>query len=207
MSVPGDTLNPMSTPHIAAYLRVSTGSQSVDAQRDQITESGITPARWFTETASGAAGSDRPEWEEAVAWLRDGDVLAVAALDRLGRSLAEVSAAVAVLTGRGVVIRSVREAVDTSTSAGRLLVGVMAAISELELDLGRERRAASRAARVARGLPATRPRRLSAADETRLVRLRDQGEPVEELCSIFRVSRSTVMRTLRRHREAVTSAA
>ncbi|MDL9938876.1 recombinase family protein [Gordonia sp. ABSL1-1] len=187
--------------HVAAYLRVSTGSQSHDAQLDAIHRAGVTPARVFTETASGAAGSDRPEWRECLAWLRDGDVLVVAALDRLGRSVREVAEAIETLTGRGVTIRALREGVDTSTSTGRMVATIMESVAELELELGRERRAASRAARVARGLHATRPRRLSAADEARLVRLRDQGEPVDELVALFGVSRSTVMRTLRRSRE------
>ncbi|MCA9556500.1 MAG: recombinase family protein [Myxococcales bacterium] len=193
--------------HVVAYCRVSTASQSVEQQRDQITAAGIVPQRVFIETASGSAGTARPEWEQCADHLRPGDMLVVVALDRLGRSVAEVARIVADLTERGVILRALRESVDTSTSSGRMIVSVMAAVAELELELGRERRAASRAARVARGLPATRPRRLSAADEARLVRLRDQGEPVEELCSIFRVSRSTVMRTLRRHRESAPVAA
>ena len=139
---------------------------------------------------------------ECVGWLRNGDTLIVAALDRLGRSVREVSAAVSTLHERGVTIRALREGVDTSTSAGRMLTSVMAAVAELELELGKERRAASRAARVARGLPATRPRRLDAAAESRLVRLYESGEPVSELVAMFGVSRSTVMRTLRRHRQA-----
>lgn len=188
--------------HIAAYCRVSTSSQTTDQQRDSITQAGIDPTRWFIETASGSAGTARPEWQQCADHLRDGDVLVVAALDRLGRSVSEVARIVADLTERGVTLRALRESVDTSTASGRMVVSIMAAVAELELELGRERRAASRAARVARGLPATRPRRLSAADEARLVRLRQQGEPVAELVAIFGVSRSTAMRTLRRHREA-----
>ena len=67
--------------------------------------------------------------------------------------------------------------------------------------------AASRAARIARGLPATRPHKLGDADQRRLVRLRSQGEPISELSSIFGVSAATVYRVLSRHREAATSAA
>jgi DNA invertase Pin-like site-specific DNA recombinase len=49
---------------IAAYLRVSTGQQSIDQQHDSIAAAGITPDRVFTDTASGRAGSERPGWTE-----------------------------------------------------------------------------------------------------------------------------------------------
>lgn len=207
MSDLGDTIRDMSnTGHVIAYCRVSTAQQSTEQQQDQITAAGITPERWFIETASGAAGSDRPAWAECREWLRSGDEVVVVGIDRLGRSVAEVAAAIADLAAAGVTVRSLREGIDTATATGRMTAAILASVSEMELELGRERRAASRAARVARGLPATRPRRLSAADEVRLVRLRDQGEPIEELVSLFRVSRSTVMRTLARHRETSASA-
>ena len=61
----------------------------------------------------------------------------------------------------------------------------MATIAELELELGKERRAASREARVARGLAATKPMKLDAAQQKRLLRLYEQGEPVSELTSMF----------------------
>jgi DNA invertase Pin-like site-specific DNA recombinase len=70
-------------------------------------------------------------------------------------------------------------------------------IAELELELGKERRAASREARVARGLAATKPMKLDAAQQKRLLRLYQQGEPVSELTSMFGISRSTLFRTLK----------
>ncbi|MGO9031857.1 recombinase family protein [Mycobacterium sp.] len=133
----------------AAYLRVSTGQQSVDQQHDAIATADITPDRFFTDTASGRAGSNRPAWTECVGWLREGDHLVVVAVDRLGRSVREVATALHELTSRGVDVRSLREGVDTSTPTGRAVTSIMATIAELELELGRERRAASREARTA----------------------------------------------------------
>jgi DNA invertase Pin-like site-specific DNA recombinase len=66
----------------------------------------------------------------------------------------------------------------------------MATIAELELELGKERRAASREARVARGLAATKPMKLDAAQQKRLLRLYQHGEPVSELTAMFGISRS-----------------
>jgi DNA invertase Pin-like site-specific DNA recombinase len=181
----------------AAYLRVSTGQQCIDQQHDAIAAAGITPERVFTDTASGRAGSDRPGWTECVGWLREADQLVVVAVDRLGRSVREVATALHELTTRGIHVWSLREGVDTSTSTGRAVVSIMASIAELELELGKERRAASRQARVARGLAATKPMKLDAAQQKRLLRLYQQGEPVSELVSMFGISRSTFFQTLK----------
>ena len=173
----------------AAYLRVSTGQQSVDQQHDAIAAAGVTPNRVFTDTASGRAGSNRPGWTECMGYLREGDHLVVVAVDRLGRSVREVATALHELTSRGVHVRSLREGVDTSTPTGRAVTSIMATIAELELELGKERRAASREARVARGLAATKPMKLDAAQQKRLLRLYQQGEPVSELTTLFGISR------------------
>lgn len=86
---------------------------------------------------------------------------------------------------------------DTSTPTGRAVTAIMASVAELELELGKERRAASREARVVRGLAATKPMKLDASQQKRLLRLYRQGEPVSELISLFGVSRSTLFRTLK----------
>ncbi|MBN7561402.1 recombinase family protein [Mycobacteroides abscessus] len=178
----------------ATYLRVSTGHQSIEQQRDALVAAGITGDREFVDIASGRAGSERPGWAECLTWLREGDTLVVAAVDRIGRSVREVATALADLTVRGIALRSLREGVDTSTPTGRAVVQIMSSIAELELELGKERRVASREARVSRGLPATRPPKLPVGQQERLVRLYQSGEPVAELCGMFGVSRATVFR-------------
>jgi DNA invertase Pin-like site-specific DNA recombinase len=187
---------------IATYFRVSTGQQSIDQQQDAVAAAGIIPDRVFTDTASGRAGSNRPGWTECIGWLREGDQLVVVAVDRLGRSVREVATALHELTTRGVHVRSLREGVDTSTPTGRAVTSIMATIAELELELGKERRAASREARIARGLPATKPMKLDAVQQKRLLRLYQQGEPVTELASMFGISRSTLFRTIKTLRSA-----
>jgi DNA invertase Pin-like site-specific DNA recombinase len=176
---------------------VSTGQQSIDQQHDAIAAAGITPDRVFTDTASGRAGSNRPGWTECMGYLREGDHLVVVVVDRLGRSVSEVATALHELTSRGVHVRSLREGVDTSTPTGRAVTSIIATIAELELELGKERRAASREARVARGLAATKPMKLDAAQQKRLLRLYQHGEPVSELTTLFGISRSTLFRTLK----------
>src|ERR1700738_3975954 len=119
----------------AAYLRVSTGQQSVEQQHDAIAAAGVTPDRVFSDTASGRAGSNRPGWTECTGWLREGDQLVVVAVDRLGRSVREVATALHELTTRGVHVRSLREGVDTSTPTGRAVTNIMATIVGLEVGM------------------------------------------------------------------------
>lgn len=80
----------------------------------------------------------------------EGDAIVVVGIDRLGRNAAEVMTTIRELGGRGIVLRSLREGIDTS-NAGRMVAGVLANLAELELELGRERRATARDARRARG--------------------------------------------------------
>ncbi|MBN7314153.1 site-specific recombinase, DNA invertase Pin [Mycobacteroides abscessus subsp. massiliense] len=186
----------------AAYLRVSTDHQSLDQQHDALAAASVEPDRVFSDKLSGRAGSERPGLAEALGWLRSGDRLVVVALDRLGRSVAEVTATVADLSARGVTVVALREGVDTSTPTGRAVAAIMASLAELELELGKERRSVSREARVSRGLPATRPPKLAPAQQERLARLYVSGEPVAELCEMFSVSRATVFRVVARMRTA-----
>lgn len=182
-----------------AYARVSTDRQSLEQQRDALTAAGYADTPIYSDTLSGAAGTDRPGYAQALAALSDGDVLVVVGIDRLGRSAAEVATTVADLTARGITVRALRDGVDTSTATGRMITHVMAAMAELELELGRERRAASRAARRARGLAATRPHRIGATGRREIAERYKSGEPLQHLMAVYGIGRSTVLRYAREH--------
>ncbi len=81
-------------------------------------------------------------------------------IDRLGRSAAEVMTTIRELRDRDIVLRSLREGIDSGNLTGRMIVGVLASLAELQLELGRERRAAAREARRARGQSIGRPKAL-----------------------------------------------
>ena len=89
-----------------------------------------------------------------------------------------------------------REGIDTATPTGRAVAAIMATLAELELELGRERRAASRESRRTRQLPATKPYKLTADRQEQLGRLAATGEPVRELASAFGIGRATAYRDL-----------
>lgn len=133
---------------LVGYARVSTGDQNPDLQRDALAAAGCT--RVFEDAASGAR-ADRPGLAQALDYVRDGDVLAVWKLDRLGRSLSHLIATVAALEAKGVGFRSITEAIDTTTPGGRLVFHLFGALGEFERDLIRERTRAGLAAAAARG--------------------------------------------------------
>ncbi|MDM2402599.1 recombinase family protein [Mycobacteroides abscessus] len=178
------------------YARVSTAGQDLDVQLAQLVDAGADAGRIFTDKISGAAGSLRPGLTSLLDYARPGDIVVVAAIDRLGRSVVEITRTIADLGEREITLRALREGIDTSSPTGRAVAAIMATLAELELELGRERRAASRQARRERHLPATKPPKLSLERQEQLRRLAATGEPVRELAAAFGIGRATAYRYL-----------
>src|SRR5260370_41009839 len=156
------------------YARVSTGHQSLDQQVDALTAAGVDTARVYSDKLSGTSTREqRPGLGSLLDYARQGDAIVVVGIDRLGRNAAEVMTTIRELGERGIVLRSIREGIDTSNASGRMVAGVLASLAELELELGRERRTAARDARGARGQSIGRPKALSAEKVALTRRLRD----------------------------------
>ncbi len=182
---------------VLGYARVSAGHQSLDAQTDALTTAGVDPVRIYTDQLSGSLRrAQRPQMAALLDYARAGDVIVVVGIDRLGRDAAEVMMTIRELTERGIVLRSIREGIDTSNATGRMIAGVLASLAELELELIRERKEASSAARRARGLSVGRPKALSASKTQLAQRMRESGEPVPVIADALGVSRATVYRAL-----------
>ena len=136
-------------------------SQKIDQQVDALAAVGVESARVYSDKLSGTSTrQQRPGLAALLDYAREGDAIVVVGIDRLGRNAAEVMTAIRDLGERGIVLRSLREGIDTSNATGRMVAGVLASLAELELELGRERRSASREARRARGQSVGRPKAL-----------------------------------------------
>ena len=130
------------------YARVSTIDQDPALQLDALATAGC--GKVFEDRASGAK-ADRAGLLAALDHVRDGDVLIVWKLDRLGRSLPHLIETVTRLEKRGVGFRSITEAIDTTTPGGRLVFHLFGALGQFERDLIQERTRAGLAAAAVRG--------------------------------------------------------
>lgn len=199
---------------LIGYARVSKsdGSQVLDLQRDALIAAGVTAAQIWEDRASGAR-EDRPGLEACLKALREGDVLVVWKLDRLGRTLRHLVTMVQGLNGRGVglkVLAGQGAEIDTTTPAGRMVFGIFASLAEFERDLIRERTMAGLSSARARGRKGGRRHGLSSA-QVRLAQaaMASRDTSVAALCRELGVTRATLYRyvgpdgSLRDHGRAV----
>ncbi len=176
------------------YARISTGDQTLALQDDALRQAGCEKV--FRDVMSGSS-NDRPELTEALQYAREGDVLVVWRLDRLGRSLAHLIEVVGQLQDQGVGFRSLQEAMDSTTASGQLVFHIFGALAEFERALIRERTNAGLAAARARGHVGGRPRRLT-PEQVRMARqlMTARESSVVEVAEALHVSRATLYRAL-----------
>src|ERR671939_1153496 len=143
---------------LIGYARVSTDDQNLDLQRDALQKAGCEQI--YTDAVSGTK-DQRPGLEDALSHLREGDTLVVWRLDRLGRSLRHLIDTVTSLAAEGVGFKSLTEAIDTTTTGGKLVFHIFGALAEFEREIIRERTRAGLAAARARGKNGGRPKSLT----------------------------------------------
>jgi DNA invertase Pin-like site-specific DNA recombinase len=145
------------------YARVSTDDQKLDLQHDALVHAGVERDRIYEDKFSGMR-ADRPGLASVMKAMREGDVLVIWRLDRLGRSLRELITLSEELKRRGVQLRSVTEGIDTTTIGGELLFHLFGAIAQFERNLIRERTRAGLASARAKGKLGGRPAAMKAKD-------------------------------------------
>ncbi|GLK63343.1 recombinase family protein [Paracoccus kondratievae] len=181
---------------IIGYARVSTDDQRLDMQLAALKDAGCD--KLFQDHGATGSNMDRPGLEKVLRALKPGDTLVVWRLDRLGRSLTDLVRFIEELGERGCEFRSLNEAIDTSTSGGRLIFHIMAAFAEFERNLISERTRAGLIAARQRGRRLGRPPiALSDCDLSEARRaLVERRERLGEIAARYRVSPSTLRRRL-----------
>lgn len=184
---------------LVGYARISKadGSQSLDLQYDALRAAGVEQNQIYEDRASGSR-EDRPGLSACLKSLRDGDVLVVWKLDRLGRSLAHLVNTVKELSDRNIGLRVLTgkgAQIDTTTAAGRMVFGIFATLAEFERDLIRERTMAGLAAARARGRKGGRKFALTKA-QVRLAQaaMAQRDTSVTDLCKEIGIERVTLYR-------------
>ena len=179
---------------IIGYARVSTTDQNPQLQLDALHEAGAT--RIFTDHGVSGSMARRPELDACLDHLREGDVLTVWKLDRLGRNTQHVLAVVDELTSRGIGFRSLTEGLHTDGPMGKAMLTIMAAFAQLERDTMIERTRAGLAAAAANGRKGGRPRKVDDAAAAKARSLREKGVTATDIARMLAVSRATVYRYL-----------
>jgi DNA invertase Pin-like site-specific DNA recombinase len=180
---------------LIGYARVSTHEQTLALQQDALTKAGCT--RIFTDTASGTK-TERKGLDEAIAYVRNGDILVVWRLDRLGRSLPHLITTLTGLEKRGIGFKSLTENIDTTTSGGKLIFHIFGALAEFERNLIRERTQAGLTAARVRGHTGGRPKVLTARQLSIAKALyTDKQHSIAEICQTLKVSKATLYRALK----------
>lgn len=177
------------------YARVSTADQNMALQLNALREAGVEKV--FRDQGVSGSTSARPGLDACLEHLREGDVLTVWKLDRLGRNTQHILALVVDdLRARGIGFRSITEGLHTDGPMGEAMLTIMAAFAKLERDTMIERTRAGLAAAAANGRKGGRPRKVDDAGAAKARSLRDKGIAATDIAKMLGVSRATVYRYL-----------
>ena len=175
------------------YARVSTEQQNPDRQLDMLTQYGVDHI--FNEKMTGTK-RDRPELNKLLDRLMAGDTVVVESLSRLGRSTKDLIELVELFEKKQVHLVSLKEQIDTSTPAGKLLFTLMSAIAQFERDVIAERTREGLNAARARGRVGGRPR-TNEQKVRQAVKLYQTGQySVREIEELTGVKKSTLYRAI-----------
>ena len=135
---------------------------------------------------------------QALQYARTGDTIVVWRLDRLSRSLKDLIEMVTLLESKGIGLKSLQEAIDTSSSSGKLIFHIFGALAEFERNLIRERTQAGLQAARARGRKGGRPKSLSKDKQALAVKLYDEKEhTVDQICEMMGISKPTLYKYIK----------
>ncbi len=181
------------------YARVSTQEQDTQAQINALKETGCELI--FQEKASGGRW-DRPELHRLLGQLRKDDVVVVWKLDRLSRSLKDLLLTLEKIEEAGAAFRSLTEAIDTGTPAGRMMMQIVGSFAEFERAMLRERTKTGLESAKRQGRVGGRRPKLTLHQQKEIVALVTSGQKTAaDAARLFRVHPSTVARLLIKARQ------
>jgi DNA invertase Pin-like site-specific DNA recombinase len=184
---------------LLGYARVSKGDEQTNAVQAKALRAACC-RRIFEEAASGGRW-DRPELHRMLDQLRASDVVVVWRLDRLSRSLKDMLHIMQRIGDAGAGFRSITEAIDTTTPAGRMMMQMIGSFAEFERAMIRERTSAGIAAARAEGRIGGRRKKLDAAKRREIAESVITGRKSgAEMARLYNISQPTVSRIVAQHR-------
>lgn len=175
------------------YARVSSVGQSLETQLQKLESYGCD--KIFQEKKSGLDGN-RPVLKECLAYVREGDELVIAKIDRLARSTKHLFDITSGLESSGVTFTVLDQKIDTSTKEGKLLFGMLALIAEFETELRRERQSEGIARAKSNGIQFGRKLQLTPETIERIKQQRNDGAKISQIMSDFQLSKASIYRAL-----------
>ncbi|UCV28072.1 recombinase family protein [Ferribacterium limneticum] len=181
---------------VFAYARVSTVEQLTENQREQIAQAGyqIEERRYVEEKVSGSVPAhQRPGFARLLDRIEAGDTVVVTKLDRLGRDSIDVQQTVKLFQGRGVRLVVLQLGnLDLTSSAGELMVKMLAAVADFERDLIIERTQAGLARAKSEGKRLGRPTKTTEKERREITEALGKGATVSEVARTYGISRALV---------------
>ncbi len=176
------------------YARVSSSGQNLESQLEKLQSVGCD--KIFQEKMSGTKADNRTQLQEAIAFAREGDIFIVTRLDRCSRSVNDLYKIMEQLKEKGVEFKATEQELDTTTSTGRLMIGLLSIVSAFETDLRAERQADGIKSALNRGVRFGRTSKMTPDEVIAAVKLKENGYTNQELADRFSVGKSTLLRYL-----------
>ena len=189
----------MNIPTIHAYIRVSTTGQTTDNQRQAILAQGHKPDHWHTE--EGVSGTipalQRPAFAAMQASVKEGDVVIVTMIDRLGRDAEDILHTINRFKDRKISLRITQfDGVDVTSSTGKMICTVMSGMAELERNILAERTKAGLARTKAQGTLLGRPLVIGPDALTKMVADSKAGVTLDSMSREYGFPRKTIQRNV-----------
>lgn len=184
------------------YARTSSSQQvnSIETQIEQLKAAGCE--KIFTEQKSGKQSDNREQLKLALDFCRDGDVFVITRLDRCSRSVKDLHTIIDQLNVKNVGFKATEQDLDTTTSTGRLMIGLLSIVSAFETDLRAERQQDGIKSALAKGVKFGK-KAIVLTDEQieKAIALKDDGATSQEVAKEFGISRSTLLKKIKEYKE------
>ena len=180
------------------YARVSSSGQNLQSQIEALELVGCD--KIFQEKKS-ATNTNRKELNDALDFIRSGDTFIVTRLDRCSRSVKDLHTIIDTISDKDVDFKCTEQEIDTSTSSGRLMIGLLSIVSAFETDLRAERQADGIASAKKRGVKFGAKSKFSIDKVSEVLELQQQGITNQEIANKYNIGRSTLLRYISKYKE------
>lgn len=181
------------------YARVSSTDQNLQVQVELLKKAGCQ--KIFQEKKSSIHISKRVELQNALDFVREGDTFVVTRLDRCSRSVLDLYKIIDTLTSKEVSFKATEQDIDTSTSSGRLMIGLLSIVAEFETDLRFERQREGISSAIIRGVKFGRKAKFDNEKVKEAIKMQNEGMINQDIADYFQIARSTLLRWIAEYKK------